>query len=99
MMFVSPYFWERDATFYGRENKYRLLKDGKAHFIKIHMRRRTPLVAVEEGQIDSSKGTKKRRVNLRADGMVDLEKQVEATCFYLLHRPDFGEQKPQIGEL
>jgi hypothetical protein len=34
VMLDSPYLWDRDATFYKRENKYRLVKGGKAYFIK-----------------------------------------------------------------
>jgi hypothetical protein len=30
--------------------------------------------------------------------MVNLEKQVEAMCFHLLHEPAFGDQKPPNGE-
>jgi hypothetical protein len=36
VMFGSPFLWDRDATFYKRENKYRLVKGGKAYFVKSH---------------------------------------------------------------
>jgi hypothetical protein len=34
LMFGIPYMWDRDATFYRRENKYRLVKCCKAYFVK-----------------------------------------------------------------
>ena len=34
VMFGNPYPWDRDVTFYRRENKYRLVKGDKAYLIK-----------------------------------------------------------------
>jgi hypothetical protein len=49
-MFGSPYLWERDVTFYIRENKYCLVKGGKAYFVKEHKRReRITLLAAKQG--------------------------------------------------
>jgi hypothetical protein len=36
----SPYLWDRDATFYRRENQYRLVKGGKAYINKVHQERK-----------------------------------------------------------
>jgi hypothetical protein len=93
-MFGSPYLWDRDATFYRRENKYHLVKGGKAYFIKAHKGREriTPLAA-KQGQ------TSKQQATFFSDGMVDMEKQMEAMCFHLLNGPTFGDQKPPNGEV
>jgi hypothetical protein len=36
VMFGIPYLWDRDASFYKREKKYRLVKCGKAYFVKVY---------------------------------------------------------------
>jgi hypothetical protein len=35
----SPYLWDRDATLYTRENKYHMVKVGKAYLVKAHQER------------------------------------------------------------
>lgn len=47
VMFGIPYIWDSDATFYKKENKYRLVKDGKAYLVKARKGREntTPLAS------------------------------------------------------
>jgi hypothetical protein len=94
VMLGSPYLWDRDATFYRRENKYRLVKGGKAYLVKAHQEREsiTPL-AVKQGQ------TSRKQATFVNNGMVDMQRQMEALCFCLLNGPTFGDQKPSNGEV
>jgi hypothetical protein len=67
VMLGSPYLWDRDATFYMRENKYRLVKGGKAYLVKEHQERKsiTPLAA-KQGQ------TSRKQATFVNNGMVDM---------------------------
>jgi len=41
VMLGRPYLWDRDVSFYRREDKYFLFKGGKAYFVKVLVRKHT----------------------------------------------------------
>jgi hypothetical protein len=95
VMFGSPYLWDRDATFYRRENKVPLGQGWQGILRQSTSREReriTPLAA-KQGQ------TSKKQATFVNNGMVDMERQMEALCFHLLNGPTFGDQNPSNGEV
>ena len=88
VMFDNPYQWDMDAKFYGRENKYHLVKGDKAYHIKAHKGREKIFPLLEkQGQ------KSKQQVTFYSKRTIDMEKQMAAMCFHVLHGPYFGEQK------
>jgi hypothetical protein len=94
VMLGSPYLWDRDATFYREKTSIFLVKGGKAYLIKSHQERErtTPLV-VKQGK------TSRKQATFINNGMVDMQRKMEALCFCLLNGPTFGDQNPSNGEV
>jgi hypothetical protein len=86
--------WDKDVTFYMRENKYRLVKGGKEYLVKAHQERNiiTP-PATKKGWKNRKKST---FIN---NGMVDMQRKMDSFFFHLLNGTDFGDQNPSNGEV
>jgi hypothetical protein len=71
-----------------------LVKGGKAYLIKAHQyRERTTPLAEKQGK------TRRKQATFINNGMVDMQRKMEALCFYLLNGLAFGDQKPSNGEV
>jgi len=46
----SPYLWDRDALFYRKENKYRLIKDGIEYIVNSHQSTKRNISLITAGQ-------------------------------------------------